>query len=113
MIPLETAFLAKRPAAIKESGLEVLVQEVIAAITTDPWFKVYYFPSNSKVPEFLVYSSVIPYPLNPTLLVKSSGNSLAYSETATLSWGLLGPEIEGFTVVKSNSKTSPVKDNCS
>jgi hypothetical protein len=46
--------LATKPAAIKESGLEVLVQEVIAAKTTDPWVISYYFPSNSKAPLALV-----------------------------------------------------------
>ena len=34
--PLATAFLAIRPAAIKALGLDVLVQLVIAAITTSP-----------------------------------------------------------------------------
>ena len=34
--PLATAFLASRPAAISTLGLEVLVQEVMAAITTSP-----------------------------------------------------------------------------
>src|SRR4051794_17060922 len=35
--PLAAAFLASRPAPIKTLGLEVFVQEVIAAITTSPW----------------------------------------------------------------------------
>ena len=34
--PRSTAALASRPAAIITDGLEVLVQEVMAAITTDP-----------------------------------------------------------------------------
>jgi hypothetical protein len=34
--PFSTAFFASRPAAISTDGLEVLVQEVIAAITTSP-----------------------------------------------------------------------------
>jgi hypothetical protein len=34
--PLATAFLARRPAAIRTLGLEVLVHEVMAAITTSP-----------------------------------------------------------------------------
>ena len=34
--PRSTAFLASRPAAIITLGFEVLVQLVIAAITTDP-----------------------------------------------------------------------------
>ena len=35
--PLATALRATRPAAIITLGFEVLVQEVIAAITTSPW----------------------------------------------------------------------------
>ena len=34
---LATALRASRPAAISTLGLEVLVQEVMAAITTSPW----------------------------------------------------------------------------
>jgi len=87
----------------------VLVQLVIAAITISPWVRGYFYPSNSNSVTVLVYSGFIPYPLNPVLLVKSSDHSFFYSETETLSWGLLGPEIEGATAFKSNSKTSPVK----
>ena len=36
--PLSTAFLAKRPAPNITEGFEVLVQLVIAAITTEPTF---------------------------------------------------------------------------
>src|SRR5207245_659717 len=35
--PFATALRASRPAPIITSGLDVLVQEVIAAITTSPW----------------------------------------------------------------------------
>src|SRR5438105_13722212 len=35
--PFAAALRAKRPAPISTLGLEVLVQEVIAAITTSPW----------------------------------------------------------------------------
>ena len=42
--PNSTAFLASKPAAIIESGLDVLVHEVIAAITTEPCFKVFFSP---------------------------------------------------------------------
>ena len=35
--PFSTAFLASRAAPIITEGLEVLVQEVIAAIATAPW----------------------------------------------------------------------------
>ena len=36
VIPFSTALRATRPAAIITSGLDVLVQEVMAAITTSP-----------------------------------------------------------------------------
>ncbi len=39
--PLATAFLARSPAWIITSGLEVLVQEVIAEIITDPCLSSY------------------------------------------------------------------------
>ncbi len=42
LIPFSTAFLATRPAAINESGLEVLVHEVMAAKTTEPFLIVCY-----------------------------------------------------------------------
>src|SRR5690606_4373028 len=35
--PLATALRARRPAAISTLGLEVFVQEVIAAMATSPW----------------------------------------------------------------------------
>jgi len=44
--PLATAFFDNKPAAIRTLGLLVLVQLVIALITTLPWLIVYSFPSN-------------------------------------------------------------------
>ena len=46
--PLAAALRASRPAAISTLGLEVLVQEVIAAITTSPWPRSNFLPSTSK-----------------------------------------------------------------
>ena len=37
--PRSTAFLASRPAAISTAGLDVFVQLVMAAMTTEPWCK--------------------------------------------------------------------------
>ena len=42
--PRSTAFLASRPAASMTLGLEVLVQEVMAAITTEPVPKLAFLP---------------------------------------------------------------------
>ena len=44
--PFSTAFLASRAAPIITNGLEVFVQEVIAAITTWPWSRVVSVPSS-------------------------------------------------------------------
>lgn len=46
LIPRYCAFLQSKPAASITPGLEVFVQEVIAAMITEPWFKLYYFPLN-------------------------------------------------------------------
>src|ERR1700744_3624737 len=44
--PFSTAFLASSAAPIITNGLEVLVQEVIAAMTTCPWSRVVSVPSS-------------------------------------------------------------------
>src|SRR6266498_3396569 len=46
--PRSAAFLASSPAAIITEGLEVLVQLVIAAITTCPWSRSKLVPSESR-----------------------------------------------------------------
>ena len=43
-------------------GFEVLVQEVMAAIRTDPFFKTYSWPSKTKGTDLLILSSVMPKP---------------------------------------------------
>src|SRR5918993_5603814 len=45
--PLSTALRASRAAPIMTCGFEVLVQEVIAAITTAPWSSPYSVPFSS------------------------------------------------------------------
>lgn len=44
--PFSQAAFANKPAATNESGLEVLVQEVMAATTIDPFLSSYSDPSN-------------------------------------------------------------------
>jgi hypothetical protein len=44
LIPLSNVFLHKRPAANITPGFEVLVHDVIAAITTEPCLSSYYWP---------------------------------------------------------------------
>lgn len=69
--PASTAFLAKSPAPSITLGLLVLVQEVMAAITTLPWPILYCFPSNINLALALNLSSGMPNPLNPTCDKKS------------------------------------------
>src|SRR5437764_15442947 len=45
--PASTAFLASSAAPTITDGLEVLVQEVMAAITTEPWSTEVFVPSSS------------------------------------------------------------------
>src|SRR3954469_8242940 len=46
--PLAAALRARRPAAINTDGFDVLVQEVMAAITTSPWPMSKFLPSTGK-----------------------------------------------------------------
>jgi hypothetical protein len=84
------------------------VQEVIADTTIDPFLNSHSFPSNLNGWVTPTFFSSIPNPLNPAGLVKISLNSFFYAEIATLSCGLFGPEIQGTTLARSNSRDSPV-----
>src|SRR5690349_22199254 len=59
--PLARALRATRPAATSTDGLEVLVQEVIAAITTSPWVIEKFLPST--LAETPASSGATPRPL--------------------------------------------------
>src|SRR4051794_16233666 len=54
--PFSTAFLASRAAPIMTDGFEVLVQEVIAAITTAPW------SSSNSAPSRLTVTGLLGRP---------------------------------------------------
>jgi len=54
------------PAPSITDGLLVLVQLVMAAITTEPCRRVYVDPSNSNDALEFKFSCAIPNPLNPT-----------------------------------------------
>src|SRR5919106_1484429 len=64
--PRSTAFLASSAAAIMTEGFEVLVHEVIAAITTAPW------SSSNSAPSRLTVTGLLGRPV---------------AESAALSWG--------------------------
>lgn len=59
--------------------------------------------------DLLIYSGFNPNPLNPVLFERHALKSLYIYERLTLSWGLLGPDIQGSTVFKSKVITSPLK----
>ena len=78
-IPLLKAFLQSRAAQSMTPGFDVLVQEVIAAITTDPCLSLYYDPSNINLDSDSFSSSEIPKPLKPEGEVKQEFQSFLSS----------------------------------
>jgi hypothetical protein len=83
--PLSTAFLASRAAPIITLGLEVLVHEVIAAITTAPWSISSSWPSRDTRVGLLARPVAVPActgaPLPPAWL----GESEAGNDSSTAS----------------------------
>ena len=98
--PNSTAFLATRPAAISTLGLEVLVQEVMAAIRISPFCRVRSLPSISyssvKVSEFLLK------PSSDEDLENSSSKVDLTSVSLIKSCGRFGPATEGTIELKSS-----------
>src|SRR6266540_282801 len=91
--PRSTAFLASSPAAIITDGLEVLVQLVMAAITTCPWSRSKLAPSDSRTG-----TETFARPLTPvgsgsnqpgagSPLAVTAGESLAGNDSAEASSG--------------------------
>src|SRR4030043_969509 len=104
--PRSYAFLATNPAAIITDGLDVLVHEVIAAITTAPWvsFKVCPF-----APKFTSFASSSSFSSNPPSLTGAESVFLKDWWTLdidTLSCGRFGPARLDSTVFKSSSTMS-------
>ena len=73
--PASTAFLASKPAASSTLGLEVLVQLVMAAISTSPWPKVTLGPAASV-------SGPCPATATAALLASSVGRFCTISATS-------------------------------
>src|SRR5581483_3844079 len=97
--PFSRAFFATRPAAISTAGLEVLVQEVLAAITTAPSF-------SSK---FLPLSLTWAGPAEGRSFCSPSKAFLKLdctSDSSTRSCGRLGPARDGWMVPRSRCSTS-------
>jgi hypothetical protein len=83
--PFSTAFLARSPAAIRASGLDVLVHEVMAAKTTEPCRTSTCFPSTDIFLEELILFYGTPNPLNPWGLPKHLVKSVFTSFKGILS----------------------------
>ena len=83
-------------------GLDVFVQEVMAAITTDPCDRSKVSPLNSSFDLAATYSCLIPNPLKPTSLVKHFDQSDLSYLMVTKSCGLFGPATLGSTEDKSS-----------
>src|SRR3569832_65019 len=102
--PFSMAFFATRPAAMRTEGLEVCVQDVMAASVTAPWpslksLTATSVPAGAGVLPFLSFSARKP------------GRSLASHCFFTLpssmrSCGRLGPAKEGTTFARSNDRVS-------
>src|ERR1700741_940731 len=87
--PLAAALRANRPAPISTLGLEVLVQEVIAAITTSPW-------PRSK----LRFSTAYRFEASAAFLYSlaiAAAKPSATAGSATGASGGLGPALQGTT----------------
>ena len=101
--PFATAFRATRPAATITSGLLVLVQLVMAAITTAPWPIVSACPLVWTCP---VRRSASPSRAKPRLAVGAVSDSAKVcltAESATRSCGRLGPARLGTTLARSSA----------
>src|SRR5262245_37961147 len=100
--PACTAFLASRPAASSTPGLLVLVQLVIAAISTSPLRKV---RPLSAVKVRVSLSALWLKPLSATVLLNSDLNWLVRCVISMRSCGRLGPARLGATVDRSSLTT--------
>src|SRR5437868_2071237 len=96
--PLAAALRANRPAPISTLGFDVLVQEVIAAITTSPWRRLKSRPSTAYR---LSASSGFLY--SPDSAVAKPA---ATAGSATRPSGRFGPAIDGTTSARSSVSVS-------
>src|SRR4029077_12048652 len=130
--PRSTAFLASKPAAIITEGFEVLVQLVMAAITTLPLRKAFFTPGGtcSSCGESSTPTAVLPpscsQRVSPLALTaaeaadceialaatglisdgRDARNDSPAWDSATRSWGRFGPARLGSTVERSSASNS-------
>ena len=96
--PRAAAFLASRPAPTITDGLEVLVQLVMAEITTEPWV-------SSKESPFCRTGTVLG--VSPPFMVgRASAKDCLTPRNGTRSWGRRGPARLGSTSLRSSSRVS-------
>src|SRR5437868_1968340 len=96
--PLAAALRANRPAPISTLGFEVLVQEVMAAITTSPWPRSKLRPSTGKR-----FSASVAFLYS---LAMAAAKPSATAGSATRPSGRFGPAIDGTTSPRSSVKVS-------
>ena len=99
--PFSTAFFATRPAATITEGFEVLVQEVMAAITTEPcWSERPVAPTGAEAARS---AAALPKPFLSLGAVKSALKVSLIFGRSMRSCGRFGPETQGTTVPMSRS----------
>ena len=97
--PASTAFFASRPAASSTPGLLVLVQEVMAAISTSPFLMLKSSPA-LKLCASLAGGWLKPF--SATGLLNSSPNFFDRCVISMRSCGRFGPARLGTTVARSS-----------
>src|SRR5436190_14096072 len=96
--PAAAALRASRPAPISTLGFEVLVQEVIAAITTSPWPRSSGRPSTAKR-----FDCSIAFLYSLSI---AAAKPSATDGSATRPSGRFGPAIDGTTSARSRASVS-------
>ena len=99
--PRSTAFFASRPAASMTAGLLVLVQEVMAAISTSPWPRS--TPSRAVAKRSSSWPGSRPKPFSDTGAENRRSNAWRMAGRAMRSCGRLGPASEGWMVARSST----------
>ncbi len=95
--PFSTAFLARRPAAMRTLGFDVFVQLVMAAMTTEPCVRSAILPSTVTVTGLAAFAFILP----------SAAWKLAFDSVSfTRSCGRVGPARLGTTVPRSRCMVS-------
>src|SRR5690606_11876551 len=114
--PFSMALRASSPAAIITLGLEVLVQEVMAAMTTEPLRSTWDWPPRVTLASLTLPPTAVPPP--PSLssratspagfscIASSSSKAAGTPGRGTRSWGRRGPARLGSTSPRSRCRVS-------